>query len=49
MAEEANSNNNNTDKKNIQNKQWNAWSNSHHPMPSAHPSHDSLPPGQLPT
>jgi len=36
-----NSNNNNTDKENIQNKQRNAQSNSHHPMPIMLTCHDS--------
>jgi len=44
-----NSKNNNTDKDNIQNKQQNAQSNCHCPMPRALPSHDWLPlPSQLP-
>jgi len=37
-ANEVNSNNSNTDKKNIQNKQRNGQSNPHRPMPHALPS-----------
>jgi len=39
-AKEAYNSNNNTGKKNIQNKQHNAQSSCHHPMPSALPSCD---------
>ena len=45
---EVNCDNNNTDKENIQNKQQNAQSNSHHPMPHALSSCDRLHPSQLP-
>jgi len=47
-ANEVNSNDSNTGKKNIQNTQRNAQSNSHRPVPRALPNHDCLPPGQLP-
>jgi len=46
-AIEVNSNNN-TDKENIQNKQRNAQSHSHCPVPCTLPSHDWLPAAQLP-
>jgi len=47
-ANEAKSNDNNTDKKNIQNKQRIAQNNSHRPVPCMLPSRNKLPHGQLP-
>jgi len=47
-ANEANSNGSSTDKENIQNKQRNAQSNSHLPMPHAFTSCDCLPPKPAP-